>query len=224
VEVTLENISEFGVLVLGTELGPQQTRTVTVTDPLDWAEIQELIDEGELSVINTETGTEVTTDPTSAKPKWSESVRGRAYVYFSSTVDRGPNLTYPYSWPVWSSTYSKTNPTYLAGGVTTPIPARIKKIHHKFRLLSNISTPTTFRIWRQTKTNDSNQVTNTLLAKIDKTFLGLRNHFFDIEEDDWLVDPVVDVKDVVFVTYSRTTSGSSNTFAVQELRFDFEGV
>lgn len=223
-EVTLENISEFGILVLGVELAPQQTKTASITDPTEWEEIQELIDEGELSVVNTETGAEVTTDPTAPKPKWSESVKGRAYIYFNTSTDRGPNLTYPYSWPVWSTTYSKTDPTYLAGGVTTPIPAKIQKIHHKFRLLSNLSTPTTFRIWRQTKTNDSNQVTNTLLAKIDKTFLGLRNHFLDVEGDDWLVEPLIGVNDVVFVTYSRTTSGLSNTFAVQELRFDFEGV
>jgi len=75
-EVTLENITEFGILILGAELAPQQTRTVSITDPSDWQEVQELIDEGELLVINTETGAEVTTDPTAAKPKWSESVRG----------------------------------------------------------------------------------------------------------------------------------------------------
>lgn len=215
------NISGTTIQVVQHLVPDQGVIDVDVTDA-DYAdELQILIAAGEFEFV-IQNGQTPPASLTRNKRVWSEQILGgRSYNYYSTSIDRGWNTVYGPNHIYWSSGYSKTNPTPAAHGISVTMAAKLKRITHRFRSSTSASTPVNVKLWKQKKIDDSNTVVNTKLLETVVTTDSTRNRVI-VWESDFFGDPTIQVDEVVFLTWSRDTSGSNTWWYYENLTFEFE--
>jgi len=221
-----QNTSEFTLGIDGQSIDPDQTATLDISNPEVLEEIQTHIGFGEL-VFVPEEGVEFPTGITGQTPqgprRWTAKTDGgRAYLYFSTTLDRGRHSLYPTYWH-WSSAYDQNNPSRDAHGESVVEPAKLVSLTMPLRGVDSERTPYTVTLWKQTKSRDSNDVTNAKIFTRDLVLDGTTNTTHTWTESDF-ENNTLGVDDVVFMTYRRTNSGTSRFAYVKHLLFEFESL
>jgi len=161
--------------------------------------------------------------PTTVKRRWVEQTDGgRAYIYYSATIDRGRHTLYP-TYLHWASGYNQTNPSRDAHGVGVMEPAKLIAAQMDLRGLATEQTPYTVTMWKQKKSPTTNTVVNTKLFMKDYTLNGTVNTTIKWTEDDF-AETLVEPDDTLFVVFRRTVAGPNRFAYVKQIKFEFEGV
>jgi len=215
-----QNTSEFTIGIDGTSIEPEQIVTLDISNTETLEEIQTHIGYGELVLIPEEG---VILPPPQNVRRWTAKTDGgRAYLYFSNTVDRGRHSLYPTYWH-WSSTYDQTNPSRDAHGESVVEPAKLVSLTMPLRGVTTEQIPYTVTLWKQTKSRDSDDVTNAKIFTRDLILNGTTNTTHTWTESDF-ENNTLGVDDVVFMTYRRTSGGTSRFAYVKHLLFEFESL
>jgi len=215
-----QNTSEFTIGIDGTSIEPEQIVTLDISNPETLEEIQAHIGYGELALIPEE-GV-ILPPPPNARRWTAKTDGGRAYIYFSTTLDRGRHSLYPTYWH-WSSAYNQTNPSRDAHGESVVEPAKLVSLTMPLRGVATEQTPYTVTLWKQTKSRDSDDVTNVKIFTRDLVLDGTTNTTHTWTESDF-ENNTLGVDDVVFMTYRRTVAGTNRFAYVKHLLFEFESL
>ena len=217
------NISQLTLDVGGVVFRPGQIGEVNATDPDTTEELEILLASGEFEIYVPAGQVQVNASlPGTRRRVWETQIPGgRTYNYYSATWDRGPNTIYGYAYFIWASSYSKTNPTWAAHGVSVPIKARLKRITHRFRCSTSAEAPVEVKVWKQKKIHNSTQVVNTLLYKTIHTTKTTANQILVWNPSDF-GDHVIEQDEIIFTTYNRPTPGANTFWYMENLVFEFE--